>query len=160
MKHPIWNEGNDGDLVVKNEDKNGDGQPDNILQPVTTLRPLKKGSNIIKGQTQGNPNLDIDGFTFKVPPGHVVTAINFKKYENQDSTGAPVGFVGISEGTSFDLNPPAAGAPSKNLGGTLVPRFPSRKGGVLGILGDLAESNPIGGVNSGTGCAYGWRYQS
>ena len=131
----LWNEGNDGDLVVKNND--------GILTPDEKFS-LSKGSNIIRGQTKGNPNLDIDGFTFKVPPGHVVTAINFNKYENQDSTGAPVGFVGISEGTSFDLNPPAPGAPSKNLGGTLVSNFvPPKEGDVLGILEDLAESIPI-----------------
>lgn len=88
----------------------------------TDVGALENGSNTVVaeqvGDDEGPLGRDRDYFTFEVPEGQVLAAINLTGYENQLISDT-AGFIAIQEGTQVDTNP-ETGENFGNLLGGLI----------------------------------------
>lgn len=126
-------------------DETADGDiSDDRLDP--TIITVDNGSNTVTGCVQGNSQpggRDIDYFTFEVPTGSELTAINL---DNYDAAPNNLAFIGIQSGNTF--TEPASGTNVSNLLGGLtygennentdiLPTMGTSLGGAIGFVSPL-----------------------
>ncbi len=97
-------------------DFSGDG-----LNP-TDIGALEAGSNVVTAQQVGDDSgslgRDRDYFTFEVPEGQVLNAINLTQYLNEEPTDT-AGFIGIQVGGQVTTNPETGENSADLLGGLI-----------------------------------------
>ncbi|MEM9884510.1 MAG: T9SS type A sorting domain-containing protein [Bacteroidota bacterium] len=97
---------------------------------------VAEGSNTISGCVQGNSQpggRDIDYFTFEVPAGSELTAINL---DNYDADPGNLAFIGIQAGTTF--TEPPSGTNVANLLGGLTYGESDESTDILPAMGNLS----------------------